>query len=158
MDPITPPFATATAGLTRRLMAMVYDGLLLLGVTFAYGVLVWLLRWLSGADLDTPPGPFTQIVTLLGLWLGLAGYFVFCWQRRGQTLGMKTWRLRLETLDGHPPTPAQCWLRCLLAPLSLVPAGLGYLWCLVDRRRGCWHDHWSQTRVVVEPKLKASPP
>ncbi|MCK9563552.1 MAG: RDD family protein [Bacteroidales bacterium] len=144
--------ALPTAGLLRRLMAMVYDSLLLLGVTFAYGVVIWVLRLISGADLTAPPGALAQVFTLLGLWLVLASYFVFCWMKRGQTLAMKTWRLKLETLEGGPPSAAQCWLRCLLAPVSAAPAGLGYIWCLVDRRRGCWHDRWSDTRVVVLPK------
>jgi len=133
-------------------MAMVYDGLLLLGITFAYGVVIWSLRLVSGADLTAPPGNFAQILTLLGLWLVLASYFVFCWIKRGQTLGMKTWRLKLEARGGGLPGAAQCWLRCLLAPVSAAPAGLGYLWCQFDRRRGCWHDYWSDTKVLVLPK------
>ena len=143
-----------TAGLIRRLMAMVYDSLLLLGITFAYGVVIWTLRLASGTDLTAPPGAFAQILTLLGLWLVLASYFVFCWMKRGQTLGMKTWRLKLETFDNQPPSAARCWLRCLLAPVSVAPAGLGYIWCLFDRRHGCWHDRWSDTRIVVLPKEK----
>jgi len=149
---MTDSTALPTAGLIRRLMAMVYDSLLLLGVTFAYGVVIWTLRLIGGVDLTAPPGAVAQVVTLLGLWLILASYFVFCWMKRGQTLGMKTWRLKLETLSGQNPTSAQCWLRCLLAPVSAAPLGLGYIWCQFDRRRGCWHDHWSDTRVVVLPK------
>jgi uncharacterized RDD family membrane protein YckC len=140
-------------------MAIVYDSLLLLGVAFAYGVLVTLLRvGVMGRDeLDYVNLPMVfHIAVWLLLWLLLAGYYVLCWRKRGQTLGMKSWRLRLEGLDGRPPGPGQCWLRCLLAPLSMAVLGLGYLWSWFDPR-GAWHDRWTKTRVVVLPKPDKKP-
>lgn len=155
--PVPPPATTATlptAGLIRRLLAMVYDTLLLLGVAFAYGVIIWLLRKLAGANLQTAPGGISGSLVLLGLWLTLAGYYVLCWSKRGQTLGMKSWRLIVEDERGRHPSTAQCWLRCLLAPISAAVAGLGYIWCWFDKRHGCWHDRWTNTRVLVLPKEK----
>src|SRR5690606_6462137 len=90
-----------TAGLIRRLLALVYDSLLLLGVTFAYGVLIWLIRRIAGDDTLQPMGGSAALLGLLGLWLTLAGYCVLCWSRRGQSLGMKSWRLRVETFEGR---------------------------------------------------------
>jgi uncharacterized RDD family membrane protein YckC len=141
-----------TAGLIRRLLALVYDSLLLLGVTFAYGVLIWIIRRIAGDDTLQPMGGSAALLGLLGLWLTLAGYYVLCWSKRGQTLGMKSWRLRVETFEGRHPTTAQCWQRCLLAPVSAAVGGLGYLWCWFDKAHGCWHDRWTDTRVVVLPK------
>ena len=144
--------ALPTAGLIRRLMAMVYDSLLLLGVAFAYGVIVWALRKLAGQNtLEPLTGP-AAFVELLFLWITLAGYYVLGWTRRGQTLGMKSWRLRLEPPDGGAVSAATAWLRTLLAPVSMAAAGVGYLWVLFDKERGCWHDRWTGTRVVVLPK------
>jgi len=152
------PHSLPTAGLIRRLIAMAYDTLLLFGVAFAYGVVVWTLRKMAGADLNEPPSGFAGMVELMGLWLVLAGYYVLCWTKRGQTLGMKSWRLRVESIDGGHPAPWQAWLRCLLAPVSAAPAGLGYIWCWLDKRHGCWHDRWTGTRVVVVPKEKKFQP
>lgn len=143
-----------TAGLIRRLLAIAYDTLLLLGVAFAYGVVVWLLRKAAGADLNEPPQGIAGVVELLGLWCVLAGYYVLCWTKRGQTLGMKSWRLQVTSLSGGHPAAWQAWLRCLLAPLSAAALGIGYVWCWFDAGRGCWHDYWSQTRVMVLPKEK----
>jgi uncharacterized RDD family membrane protein YckC len=39
--------------------------------------------------------------------------------------------------------------RLLAAVLSWLPAGMGYLWLLVDRDRLTWHDRLSRTRVVM---------
>ena len=141
-----------TAGLGRRLLALIYDFLLLLGVLFGYGVLVWILRKLAGDNPMEPLSGLAAYAELLGLWLALASYYVLCWVKRGQTLGMKSWRLRLETKDGQCIDQATAWLRCILAPIAALPLGLGYLWCLFGKSHYCWHDIWTQSRVVVLPK------
>ncbi len=146
-----PPQALPSAGLIRRLLAMVYDGLLLLGISFAYGVVVTLARNLMGQDGAETPAALTGAMIFVGWWLVLSAYFVLSWVRQGQTLGMKSWRLRVDTLAGGRPGWRQGWLRCLLAQVSAAALGLGYLWCWLDRR-GCWHDIWTRTRVVVLPR------
>ncbi|MGD9661929.1 MAG: RDD family protein [Porticoccaceae bacterium] len=151
-DPHPQSSHLPNAGLVRRLMALVYDGLLLLGVAFAYGVLVWIIRKLGGDNAMEALTGIAAYLQLLGLWLVLAGYYVLCWRKRGQTLGMKSWRLRLQTPDGHYIDAPTAWLRCILAPLSALPLGLGYLWCQFGKSRSCWHDIWTQSRVVVLPK------
>ena len=81
----------------------------------------------------------------------VALYYGIPWTRRGQTLGMVAWRLRLERADGSLP----CWpdvpKRLAAATLSLLPAGLGWWWMLVDRERLAWHDRLSGTRIVLTP-------
>lgn len=145
------------AGLGRRLVALVYDGLLLLAMAFVYGALILTVEvQLFGAS-EAPVLQWSGIAGLwtalfyLGLWAWLSLYYLWCWRRSGQTLGMKTWRLRLQQPDGSPPTLGQAWLRCLLAPLALVSV-IGYLWCLWSRAGDCLHDRWSGTRVVVLPR------
>jgi len=149
-----PSPSLPTAGLVRRLMAIVYDSLLLLGVAFAYGVVIWILRKLAGDDAMEPLRGIPAFLELLLLWLTLAGYYVLCWTKRGQTLGMKSWRLRLEHPDGRYVSGKTGWLRSVLALVSAAPAGLGYIWCLVDKDAGCWHDRWTDSRVVLLPKEK----
>lgn len=138
--------------LLKRLMAMVYDGFLLLGITFAYGVVVFLLRKLFGDDTLQAPHGAVQVVILIGLALCWAFFYIWCWRRSGQTLGMKSWRLQLRAENGGTPSWQQCWLRCLLAPLSLGALGIGYFWCLLDKNGDCLHDKWSHTRTVLLPK------
>lgn len=140
------------AGLMRRLMAIVYDSLLLLGVAFAYGIVLWLIRKLAGDNTLEALSGLPAALGLIGLVLVLSGYFVFCWTKRGQTLGMKSWRLQVESLDGRFLTAQTAWLRCLLAVVSALPCGLGYLWCLLPNVKNCWHDRWTKSRVVVLPK------
>lgn len=137
------------AGLLRRLAALIYDSLLLLAIGFAYTALILLVevRYLGFRE-----GQPLGWLALSGLWLCLSFFYSWCWHRSGQTLGMKTWRLRLQRPDGSIPGWKECWLRCLLAPAALLIFGVGYLWGLVSRSGDCLHDIGSGTRVVLLPK------
>ncbi|GIX30424.1 MAG: RDD family protein [Porticoccaceae bacterium] len=147
---------TAPAGLLRRLAALCYDTLLLFGVAFAYGVVVWALRTLAGQDTLEPLRGPAAVLELAGLALVLAGYYVLCWVRRGQTLGMKAWRLRVERVDGHLLDARTAWRRALLALVSALPVGLGYWWAWFDAEGRTWHDRWTATRVVKLPSPSAA--
>ncbi|MNV66805.1 RDD family protein [compost metagenome] len=74
------------------------------------------------------------------------------WRRGGQTLGMRPWRLRVVSLDGTVPTRRQLWRRYAVGSLSVLAAGLGFWWALLDRQRLTWHDRASGTRVARLPK------
>jgi len=140
------------ANLIRRLMAMVYDAFLLLGISFAYGIAVLLLRLLFGDDTMQAPHPVLQVIIVIGLWFFYALFYVWCWRRTGQTLGMKSWRIQLQGYNQKTPSWKECWLRSILAPLSLGVLGIGYFWCLFDKNGACLHDNVSHTRVVLLPK------
>jgi uncharacterized RDD family membrane protein YckC len=145
--------ARPSAGLLRRLAALVYDGFLLFAITLAYAGTVLLVRiWLTGVERAQTPytGP-SALLMFIGLWFCLSLFYCWCWRRSGQTLGMKTWRLQLQQVNGELPSWRQCWLRSALAPLSLSILGIGYLWCLAGSG-DCLHDSWSKTRVVILPK------
>jgi uncharacterized RDD family membrane protein YckC len=148
--------ALPSANLFRRIMAMLYDAFLLLGISFAYGVIVLLIRKLVGDDTMQAPSNALQVIIVIGLWFCYALFYVWCWRKTGQTLGMKSWRLQVRSQDQnhHQQLPdwKECWLRCLLAPLSMAILGIGYLWCLVDKQGDCLHDIYSNTKVVLLPK------
>ena len=105
------------------------------------------------------PSNLLQVIIVIGLWFCYALFYVWCWRKTGQTLGMKSWRLQLQGLNSQDQNQVQqlpgwkeCWLRCLLAPLSMAIFGIGYLWCLVDKQGNCLHDIYSNTKVVLLPK------
>jgi len=77
---------------------------------------------------------------------------VFCWVRSGQTLPMKTWRIRLVTEQGKPLAVGRAFQRYLLAVPSVL-SGIGVLWALVDRDRQFLHDRLAGTRIVRVDKL-----
>ena len=82
-------------------------------------------------------------------------YFTWFWSRGGQTLPMKTWRIRLVRYDGAPVGKGRAVHRYLVAILGLAALGAGFLWALVDRDRQFLHDRLAGTALV---DLSASPP
>lgn len=97
------------------------------------------------------PGNLAFSLYLLSICLAFYAGF---WTHGGQTLGMKTWRLRVQQADGRPITLRQAVMRFFASLLALAPAGLGYLWMLVDRDKKAWHDRLSGTIVIYRPKPK----
>ena len=135
--PLPPP------GLLRRLGAMAYDALLLLALLM---LLSYPYVWLTGS---VKPGLFVK--TLYQLYL-LAICFIYYggfWVHGGQTLGMRTWRIKLVRSDGAPITWMMALKRFVYALLSLLCLGLGFLWALYDRDKLAWHDKLSGTRLIV---------
>lgn len=93
-------------------------------------------------------GPFQKAVFQLYLLAVIGGYFVLFWRRGGQTLAMKTWRIRLVTKNGKKLSIPRCLQRFALAFAGLLCLGLGFLWALVDRDRQFLHDRLTGTRLV----------
>lgn len=148
----------ATPSLLRRLAAMVYDSLLLMAVSILYGAIA------TGINVAINGAPATGervtwgtfgIVVFAG-WVFTVGYF-FCyfWHKSGQTLGMKTWRMKMYRSDTlQPPAYAQCAIRCCLAPMSMLMLGLGYWLMYFNQDRQTLHDKLSNTRVLLVAKEK----
>lgn len=130
-------------GLVRRLASMFYEILLLLAVL---AVLLVLPHVLLGAFAHRLAAPI--IVQAHGL-IVLLVYFVWFWSNGGQTLAMKTWRIRLVTREGLAVRPGQALLRFLLCWPSLLLAGIGILWALFDRDRLFLHDRLAGTQLVI---------
>jgi uncharacterized RDD family membrane protein YckC len=128
-------------GLGRRLASALYDLLLL-------AALVVVATFPFLAVMGDATGGWRR--SLLQLWvLAVAGaYFAWFWTHGGQTLPMKTWRLRLVRRDGAPVSVARAVHRYLLAALGLFALGLGFLWALVDRDRQFLHDRLAGTAIV----------
>ncbi|MFT5593142.1 MAG: putative RDD family membrane protein YckC [Oceanicoccus sp.] len=133
------------AGLFVRLAALLYDALLVLGLWFAIGVVFVIANGGEAANTHNPFLPSALFIATL--WFNM--HF---WRRGGQTLGMRAWRLRLLNQNKGPLTMTQCLLRFVVAIGSLGLCGIGYLWMFIDKDGFTWHDKYSETRVIREPK------
>lgn len=141
-DPLPP------AGLVRRLMAMLYDTLLVAALLMIVALATVLaMSVLPGAEPeDLYPPPVWYRLLLFASWFGFFGWF---WTRGGATLGMQAWHIVLQREDGGAIGWRLAARRFAAAALSLAALGLGFFWMLLDPQRRTWHDRLTGTRMVV---------
>jgi uncharacterized RDD family membrane protein YckC len=135
--------------LIRRLAAMVYDSLLV----FACLVMLAIIStsYLGGKSVYAGGQIYVYVYNVLRFAI-IFLFFVLYWSRSGRTLGMQSWRLQLNTMDGGKVDMKTATIRFFAAILSWLPFGLGFLWSLWDKDKLTWHDRISKTRIVYHPK------
>lgn len=177
--PLRPP------GLFRRLASGFYDALIVFAIwllaTFVAVIPLTHSHTFESFYTHNPGIKFGYQVILLALGYAFFGGF---WTRGGQTLGMRTWQLRVIRADGAPID----WYRALLRYLALLipwlllllsaelfiashqPGGAlagqvtgalvllaalaGFLWPAFDPHRLGWQDHLSKTRLQHAPRRR----
>jgi uncharacterized RDD family membrane protein YckC len=126
------------ASLLKQLAAILYDSLLIFAVLFLASAIAMIFN--HGEAIDTSP------VFSFYLVFVVFTFYAWFWQRSGQTLGMRVWKIRIIDDAGNNPGWGGCYLRLFFALLSWLCLGLGYLWRLF--KPFTWHDRLSHTRVI----------
>jgi uncharacterized RDD family membrane protein YckC len=147
-NPTGPESRLRLAPLGMRLLSLAYEGVLLFGILF---VAAYLFLTLAR---DAQSG-LSRLLFQAYVLAVCGAYFVFCWARSGQTLPMKTWRIRLVTDQGKPLALGRAMRRYLLAVPGIV-SGIGVLWAFVDRDRQFLHDRLAGTRIVRVEQPKSA--
>ena len=161
----------APAGLFRRIAALFYDALLAAALAFAT-TFAMLPLTRGQAILPATHGIVAHAYHAL-LALLLFAYFGRSWTKSGQTLGMRAWRIRLESVSGRPLNWGESLIRCLLgaglawlaalgawhfsragslaahagAVALMAPLALNYAWIPFDRERRSVQDVAARTRM-----------
>jgi uncharacterized RDD family membrane protein YckC len=104
-----------------------------------------LFLWIVG---DATHGA-KRLLLQIFLWLIVGAYFVWCWRQSGQTLAMQAWKIKLIGDDSQLLSLNIAILRYVLATLSVVLCGLGFLWAIMDRQHLFLHDRLLKTRIVT---------
>jgi uncharacterized RDD family membrane protein YckC len=84
--------------------------------------------------------------------LMLAVYGAIMWKFKGTTIGGIVCDLKVVRVGGGPLDWGTAIIRALGCFLSLVVAGLGFIWIAIDREHQAWHDKIAGTVVVRVPK------
>ncbi|WP_300087945.1 RDD family protein [uncultured Nitrosomonas sp.] len=134
MDGVVPGFG-------RRMLALMYEALLLLGVWFIAAFLFHLVFRDPAAEYFRPLFQFYLLV-VGGI------YFIWFWTHGGQTLAMQTWKLRLVSANDERLSTQQAMVRYLMAVIGISFLGFGLLWALFDRDRQFLHDKVARTRII----------
>lgn len=152
--------------LKHRLASMIYEAMLLFGVLFVS-------NWLFSTLAEQRHALYLRHALQGWLFIVVALYFVWFWTHGGQTLAMKTWRIRLVNTNGGPVSYPRALIRYLLAwawilpgmavawasgaqegMLLLIPAANLVLWAsmvYLDPQRQFLHDRIAGTRLSVAP-------
>jgi uncharacterized RDD family membrane protein YckC len=166
-DAAVPVVAVRTPSVKRRLMAMLYDALLITAVEFFAN---FLFIFVTGNRTT----PLFHALGILLFFIVAAAYFIHAWHGSGFTLAMKTWRIKVVKV-GHARVPfgaavlrhvlAWCWLLPALylshaLKLSHGQTGIAIAigiaaWALtafLDKDRQFLHDKLAGTRLIALPK------
>ncbi|XZG70893.1 RDD family protein [Chitinibacteraceae bacterium HSL-7] len=171
---------TEKAGWWRRFFAWWYELLLLVPVLLlAQVVFQGVYQLVSGASvMEIGRDPVASGGNFAWLLATAFAYFSWCWRHSGQTLAMKTWRIRLETVSGAALGWRAAVLRFVTATLCYLPlvplwmlarrdpywipyAWLAlawfvapFVWAWLDRDGQLLHDRVAGTRQVFAPGKK----
>lgn len=141
-------------GLLRRLGAILYDSMLVTAVVFTAFALLYLPLAVGFGIVDiNDTGQYKYLFFIYMLTVAV-GFHIWFWTHGGQTLGMRTWNMRLFGNDGGSVSTGQALIRYLVAVISLLAFGLGFLWSLFDKEKRSWHDMASGTRLVSVKKQR----
>ena len=138
---MSTPAGARVPGIARRLASALYDLLLVVAL-----VLIATFPYLAFFG-DSTQGWRRHVLQLYVVAVTCA-YFVWFWTRGGQTLPMKTWRIRLVRADGGAVNPGRGVHRFLLAVLGTIALGLTFAWAVFDRDRQFLHDRLAGTALV----------
>jgi uncharacterized RDD family membrane protein YckC len=154
MRPTNQKIPVYPASPWKRLIAWVYDWLPAAGVL----VLAFVIGSIAAnlIFIDLPADQVAKNIRNHPLWIaylvfGTWCYYGYCWHRGGQTIGYRTWRLKLIKEDGSMLT----WLECVVRAL-LSFGGLANLWAFIDRDKRGWHDIAVDAYLVQLPKTEKS--
>ena len=135
--------------LMRRFAAMLYDSLLIIALLMFS--MIPLLALYSG---DSEVVRNLWWIPLY-VFLIIFGFFFGFWRKAGQTLGMRTWRIKLiDQATGNTINFSQALIRFAVAIPSLAFFGVGYIWLLFDKEKLSMPDRASGTRLIFLEKVK----
>src|SRR3546814_6232585 len=116
-----------------------YEGVLLFGVVF-------LASYLFDTLTQSRSGMMFRHGRQAVLFIAIGVYFILSWRKRGQTLPMKTWNIRLVSKDGQVPSLGRLLLRYVLIwPIPLLAA----LLVLLASRRSDEHTSELQSLMLI---------
>lgn len=132
------------AGLFRRLLAIAYDCFLLIALLFLTTALFTAIN--RGNAIERDDIIYIPLVITLAAIAFL--FFTWFWTHGGQTLGLKTWKLRVINIDGGNISWKQALIRLTVAILSMAFFGIGFIWSIFHKQRKTWHDLLSESELI----------
>lgn len=124
--------------LRRRMAAFVYEGTLLFGIVMLFGM-IYSISIGQRHALYGRHGLEAFVFLAFGL------YFSWFWSKGGQTLAMKTWRVRLVSTNGGPVSQ----------PVALLRYVVSWVWFLPGLLLAYLHQGHTAAQILLYPALWA---
>ena len=140
------------ANFWKKLFAWVYDllggvAVFILALVVGYVAVSLIAVALFGSS-EGISGQLSQHpLWLLFIFSCVQYYYVWCWVKGGQTVGMRTWRLKLCKPDGKLLGWREAYIRSFLSF-----GGIAIFWSLFDSKNRGWHDKFCDSLVIEVPK------
>jgi len=128
---------------TMRVEAALIDGAIMLGPV-VLGLAIFLYEG-GHIVMNKGTAPFWAAVLFT---VPILYKLLWSWAGR-DSVGLSTMGLRLVDFDGNPPSRERRYQRSLASFISLLAAGIGLVWALVDEDALTWHDHMSSTFPTI---------
>jgi uncharacterized RDD family membrane protein YckC len=125
--------------LLRHLAVIAYDLFLLVAVLLVAALIVVIV---NDGEAISDGNPFFLAYLLLVSFL----FYGWFWTHGGQTIGMRSWKVRLVG-TGDNITWTQCFKRFITALISYPVFGVGLWWQYISNTRATWPDLSSGTRL-----------
>lgn len=133
-------------GLLRHLAIMTYDLFLLLAT---YLVTTFIVVILNQGEAVSAGNPF--FLALLAIITFL--FYGWFWTHGGQTIGMRSWKVKLHSQTGLAISWQQALLRFLFALVAWLPLGAGFWWQFISSQTQSWPDLFSATYLHYDKAL-----
>lgn len=143
------------ASFGKRLLAIVYDMLIIFFITVIITIVIQQLvinlelvtlekiKDSSGEISIIPPESLLSL-TLKSLWTAISfAYLAYYWTKRGQTPGMRVWKVKAITHNGK----LMSWKNALYRYVFSV-FGLGLIWIIFDKQKLALQDRLSNTHLI----------
>jgi uncharacterized RDD family membrane protein YckC len=127
----------------RRLLALLYDSILIIGIYMSYVILV---TYLNGSALESQIEIlFLQFSFIIFIFL----FYCYFWKfNNGQTLGMQVWKIKLVSSGNEEININKMVLRCALSMIFSLVFLSNFIFIIFNKERKTLGDYFSKTKLL----------
>ena len=127
----------------RRLLALLYDSILIIGIYMSYVILV---TYLNGSALESRLEIlFLQFSFIIFIFL----FYCYFWKfNNGQTLGMQVWKIKLVSSGNEEININKMVLRCALSMIFSLVFLSNFIFIIFNKERKTLGDYFSKTKLL----------
>ena len=137
------PSTKTPAGIYRRLLAVLYDSILIIGLYMSFVILI---TYLNGKALESD---LEKIFLQLSFVFITIGFFCYFWKvNNGQTLGMQVWKIRLISENETDIEIKTMILRSFYSIFFTIFLFSNFIYIFLNKEKKTLGDKLSKTRII----------